>query len=323
MQRRSGFTLVELLVVIAIIGLLVALLLPAVQTAREAARRIQCVNNMRQIGLATVSFESSNRAFPPARLEARPSEFATYCAGLEPTWLVRIMPFLEEKAQYDKWNVYEYFTEHDEEIRDGVVSMFLCPSRRGPTTAETATYETAPSPCGCGGVREVTGGALGDYVASHGHPGPTMNGGDDSFQWGGNGTGIITSSRAKCVDWKSVDWIDRISVRHVKDGMSKTILAGEKHIIRSELGLFPFDPPVYGGDFFQGFARIGGPGFPIAAGADDTATDFLSFGSWHSGVCNFVFGDISVRGLTPSTDTELLGALCNRHDGLVVDTDGL
>ena len=321
--RNSGFTLVELLVVIAIIGILVALLLPAAQTAREAARRIQCVNNMRQIGLATVSFESSTRAFPPARLEAKPGEFDTYCAGLEPSWLVRIMPFLEEQAQHDNWDPYTSFPDHEKTIRNGTVSSYLCASRRGPTTVETRSYETPPSPCGCGGFRKQIGGALGDYVASHGHPGPTMNGGVDSFQWGGNGTGIITSSRPVCVDWKPTGWVDRISVRHVKDGMSKTIMAGEKHIVREELGFFPFDPPLYDGDTFQGFARIGGPGFPIAAGASDTATDFLSFGSWHSGVCNFVFGDVSVRGLTPATDTELLGALCNRHDGRAVDTNAL
>ncbi|MEM7315659.1 MAG: DUF1559 domain-containing protein, partial [Planctomycetota bacterium] len=173
LQCDSGFTLVELLVVIAIIGILVALLLPAVQTAREAARRIQCVNNLRQIGLATASFESNIRSFPPARLEARPGEFATYCAGLEPSWLVRIMPYLEEKTQYDNWDVYAPFTEHDASTREGVVSAFLCASRRGPTVGETRTYETDPAPCGCGGLRRQIGGALSDYVANHGHPGPT------------------------------------------------------------------------------------------------------------------------------------------------------
>ncbi len=322
-KRSSGFTLVELLVVIAIIGILVALLLPAVQTAREAARRMQCVNNIRQIGLATLNFESSNRVFPPARLEAKPGEFTTYCAGLEPSWFVRIMPYLEEQAQFENWDPYLSFTDHSESTRNGIVSSFLCSSRRGPTTVETRNYETEAAPCGCGGFRKQTGGALGDYVAAHGHPGPTMNGGPESFQWGGNGTGIITSSRPVCEDWKPKGWIDRIGVRHVKDGMSKTILAGEKHIVREELGLFPFDPPAYDGDAFQAFARIGGPGYPIATGASDEATDFLSFGSWHSGVCNFVFGDNSVRGLTPATDTELLGALCNRKDGRAVESNAL
>jgi len=327
-ERRigsAGFTLVELLVVIAIIGILVALLLPAVQTAREAARRMQCVNKLRQIGLANITFENTWRAFPPARLEARPGEFNTYCAGLEPSWLVRVLPYMEETALYEQWDVYEWFKNHDEPVRQGIVSTYLCPSRRGAATAvvETRTYNTEPSPCGCGGYREQIGGALGDYAAAHGHPGPTMNGGPESFQWGGNSTGIITSSRAECTDWKSTGWVDRVTVRRIKDGLSHTILAGEKHIVQEELGSFPFDPPTYDGDVLQGFGRIGGPGFPIASGGNDTATDFLSFGSWHPGTCNFVFGDGSIRGLSPATDTELLGALCNRADGKVIDQDEL
>ena len=71
---RRGFTLVELLVVIAIIGLLIAMLLPAVQAVREAARRTKCVNNLRQIGLATLNFESANSHFPPASISRRPND---------------------------------------------------------------------------------------------------------------------------------------------------------------------------------------------------------------------------------------------------------
>ncbi len=261
------------------------------------------------------------RAFPPARLEAKPGEIATYCAGLEPSWLVRIMPFLEAKAQFAPWDLYRSFSDHDEAIRSGVVATYLCPSRRGPTSVETLTYDVEPAPCGCGGYRKQLGGALGDYTAAHGDPGPTMDGGPDSFQWGGNGTGIVTSSRAQCENWRPVNWTDRISVRQIKDGMSYTLIAGEKHVVQSELGRYPFDPPVYDGDVLQGFSRIGGPGYPIASGPNDSATDFLSFGSWHAGVCNFVFADVSVQGISPAMDTEILGNLCNRDDGQVVSRD--
>ncbi len=318
---RVGFTLVELLVVIAIIGILVALLLPAVQTARESARRMQCINNLRQIGLATSSFESVIRAYPPARLEAKPGELETYCAGLEPSWLVWIMPYLDETGLGDRWDTYSSFTSHDDQTRSSVVTSFLCASRRGPSSVETRTYNLDPAPCGCPGFRRQFGGALGDYAASHGDPSPKTDGGPESFQWGGNGTGIISSSRPACHMFKSAGWIDRVRIRHVTDGLSNSIVAGEKHILREQLGLYPFDPPAYDGDVLQGAARIGGPGFPIAAGASDSATDFLSFGSWHTSVCNFVFGDVSVRGLTSATDTEILGALCNRADGMVIDND--
>lgn len=94
-HRRAGFTMIELLVVIAIIAILAAIALPAVQSAREAARSTQCRNNLKQIGMATILFEGSFGAYPPARFQPRPTETNPeyQCGGEEPTWLVRIMPF--------------------------------------------------------------------------------------------------------------------------------------------------------------------------------------------------------------------------------------
>ena len=93
--KRAAFTLVELLVVIAIIGILVGLLLPGVQAAREAARSMQCKNNLHQIGLAVDLFHDARKAFPPARYQPRPGDPADMaCGGAETTWLVRIMPFV-------------------------------------------------------------------------------------------------------------------------------------------------------------------------------------------------------------------------------------
>ena len=92
---RRGFTLIELLVVIAIIAVLIALLLPAVQAAREAARRAQCINNLKQIGLAMHNYESSNGSFPPGEKGC--------CWG---TWHVFILPFVEQSALYNAWNSY-------------------------------------------------------------------------------------------------------------------------------------------------------------------------------------------------------------------------
>lgn len=96
---RRGFTLVELLVVIAIIGILVALLLPAVQAAREAARRTQCVNNMKQVALAAHNFHDARKAFPYAALDRQPNETtSTYYSGF-----IQIMPFLENDNVAKKW----------------------------------------------------------------------------------------------------------------------------------------------------------------------------------------------------------------------------
>jgi prepilin-type N-terminal cleavage/methylation domain-containing protein len=96
-RKRFGFTLVELLVVIAIIGVLVALLLPAVQAAREAARRMQCTNNLKQIGLAILNYESANKELPPGGLVQANGTYGH-------SWWVRILPYCEQGNVYDKFD---------------------------------------------------------------------------------------------------------------------------------------------------------------------------------------------------------------------------
>ena len=103
-RRRLGFTLIELLVVIAIIAVLIALLLPAVQAAREAARRAQCVNNLKQIGLAANNYESSNLVFPPGAMsQVDPVKGATYYVTNFSVF-VRMLPFTEQAALYNAVN---------------------------------------------------------------------------------------------------------------------------------------------------------------------------------------------------------------------------
>ena len=124
---RFGFTLVELLVVIAIIGILVSLLLPAVQNAREAARKTSCQNNLRQLGIATLSFESQRSAFPIGCVECR----AATTGPRFISWLSRLLPMLEESAIHDKIDFEKPMWDASNTTATGeTISSFLCPTTK-------------------------------------------------------------------------------------------------------------------------------------------------------------------------------------------------
>ncbi len=327
---RNAFTLVELLVVISIIGVLVGLLLPAVQSAREAARRTQCINNLHQIGLATHNFHDTFRAFPPGRLQPRPGEPEEYsCGGTQTTWLVRIMPFLEQRNMESGWDYTKAYADHPESVRKANTPIYCCPSRRSLSEAVGTGLIASTStrkvrlPCGCWVTVSEEGsvelpGSLGDYGGNHGDLTPGSTGAATDFYNGGNGTGVIISSRARCRAGVPVDWVDRIAMRDILDGSSNTLLAGEMHVPMGKLGKSPEDAFIFNGDSFSNFSRIGGPTMPIVEDPRSEGSGLVSWGSWHVGVCQFVLSDGSTRALSASTDTEVLGNLCNRRDGNVV-----
>jgi len=120
--HSAGFTLVELLVVIAIIGVLVALLLPAVQVAREAARRTSCQNNLRQLGLGLHSFHDGNGGFPPGRVNA---------SAISCSWPPFVLPFIEQKNLFERYRFdlrWDDANTNDNCVIQTTIKIFLCPS---------------------------------------------------------------------------------------------------------------------------------------------------------------------------------------------------
>lgn len=330
-----GFTLIELLVVIAIIGLMVSLLLPAVQSAREAARTTDCKNRIRQLALAAHLHHDALGYFPPARYEARPDADAADQCGLEtPTWLARVMPYIEKISLGSSWDLSRPWHEHPQEIRTLVPDIFLCPSRRaGTRPLGTRNLRTSVEggggrlPCGCPiPPRQADAsldieGALSDYAGNHGDLTPGATGLPTDFYFGGNGTGVIISVRPECRNGKAVSPRDRIRMASVTDGTSTTFLFGEKFVPIDRLASFPEDSPAYDGDHLPASCRLAGPGLRLAHSPRDVLADMFSFGSWHPGGVHFAMVDGSVRLMAAQTDTKVLGTLANRQDARVVELD--
>src|SRR5262249_21054333 len=161
-DQRRPFTPAELLVLTAIIAVLVGLLLPAVQASREAANRIRCANNLKQIGVAIHNFHDTYGRLPPAGIGG----------DGEATWAVLILPFLEQANLYNQWNLsleYNYYRSSASAV-GAQVSAYYCPSRRSPPQLSITGFSRPP----WGG----SPGALSDYAAN-----------------GGNTTEVLTDTR--------------------------------------------------------------------------------------------------------------------------------
>jgi prepilin-type N-terminal cleavage/methylation domain-containing protein/prepilin-type processing-associated H-X9-DG protein len=288
MSRRAGFTLVELLVVIAIVGILVALLLPAIQSARETARRVTCVNNLKQIGLASIQHEQVRRHYA-TRTESYNS------LG---TWITAIMPYMEETALYNEWaqavglarGPAATSTRPLQDIFATPVVSLYCPSRR-PAAAYPAR-------------------AHGDALAAH--TDYAINGGaayhPDEFEikWPGIWEALETPDKTK-----------RIRYKDVKDGLSKTYLVAEKAI-----SAFHYTSGHDPGDDSSIFSCLRGNCVRFAKKVPiqdqhvrDGCWSCHNFGSAHPGSFNAVYCDGSVHSLTYDISFAAHAALASRSAG--------
>lgn len=291
--RRSGFTLVELLVVISIISILIGLLLPAVQMARESGRRIQCQNNLRQFGLAVQTFHDTQKFIPPSR----PRDGYL-------TWPVFLMPHMEGNTLYDRFDIHLSYAEQPVDALQSSLPMYYCPSRRSPMMAKLETIPGRPV------------GVTGDYVG---------NAGFNQFwaEFFGTANGVFNSGRNTVntvEDGRLTTIVGRYTFRHILDGLSNTIFIGEKAVNIDHLGEGGGwgDGSFYNGDEPGTSMRCGGRFFPIAKDErfpDPGPGTVPVFGAGHPNVANFVFGDGSVHAIPKTINGVTLGRLCARADG--------
>jgi prepilin-type N-terminal cleavage/methylation domain-containing protein len=293
-QRRGGFTLIELLVAITVIGVLIAFLLPAVQASREAARRMQCANNLKQIGLAFQAHHDQLGYFPtaggdwgsaPTYINGEPAVGAQQGAG----WGYQILPYIEGR------NAWLGGSETTDDARQRVAvgtlfSVFFCPSRRAPMTYTYADFYISQSP------NDLVTHALGDYAS---------NNLDD-------GTGAIRAN-----------WLGPpLGIRDMVDGSSATLLVGEKRMNLFYLGMQRSDDNegyTSGNDWdtMRDANLVPGPD----TNAPTSEKGFAEFGSSHRSGMNFIFGDGSVHHIKYSINPKVFALLGTRADGTPLDSN--
>jgi prepilin-type N-terminal cleavage/methylation domain-containing protein/prepilin-type processing-associated H-X9-DG protein len=289
---RRGFTLIELLVVMAVIAILIGLLLPAVQKVRESSSKAHCSNNLKQIGIALSAYELNNKRLPYSRI-----------SDLHATWAVFIMPYIEQDNVYRQWSILDTYYDQNAAARLTSVPTYFCPSRRNYNTPPTASVSGDQnddiSPIG-----PHVPGALGDYAASTG---------TDNCD-GADCTGVLNG--AFRVGWNQNNkYIGPVAFSDIKDGLSNTIFVGEKHVQQNKFGMGTLDCSLYNGDYWVCSTRSAGPNYPLAKNPTDST---VTFGSYHSGTVQFVYGDGSVRGLSVNIDPAILALLANISDGQTI-----
>ncbi len=297
-DSRSGFTLVELLVVIAIIGILIALLLPAVQSAREAARRMQCSNNLKQLGLALHVYHDVHKHLP-----------ITYGVGNNPSrrnWIVGLLPHIEQQGIWDAMDMtVDGHTEPNLSLIAMVLPTVLCPS-------DGDAVEPLPRTDASSSVwNTVSGFGLTSYAISAGdHMNGTGSTGAPYPPYQPYCRNGYTGGAVRGVSSR-YGWSCRF--RDVTDGLSNTVFLGEivpKWCIWQSWGHQSFATTAW--PINHRNAEYASGVLPSEGSPSELNNDSLVFRSRHPGGAQFAFGDGSVHFLSETCDFETYQALSSR-----------
>ncbi|MCA9238132.1 MAG: DUF1559 domain-containing protein [Planctomycetales bacterium] len=318
--------MVELLVVIAIIGVLVALLLPAIQAAREAARRMQCINNLKQVGLAVQNYHSSRNKLPPSRI-----------ADGHLTFLALILDYMEQTQVRGLWDLtrgnHGCFYDQTLQAREAIIDAYFCPSQAHENRVMLVAAVPGDGATHARSDPEVPGTKVGYYgsLADYRPVGSstcnleyTSASGTvsilkyNSFDWSNanfadgaavqinRDSGLRYEGNTKRI----VGWREEISLKNITDGTSSTLLAGEVGLAWAENG------HAFNGDHFPYAGGIGREQ-PFCQRCDLPGGDGgdSGFGGNHPGVVNFAFCDGSVRPISRDTELGVLDQMATRAGG--------
>jgi prepilin-type N-terminal cleavage/methylation domain-containing protein len=274
-RTRPAFTLVELLVVLAIIGILMALLLPAVQHVRESARRLQCQNNLKQIGLAMQTYHDRYKVFPSGWIGP---------TGM--TWGAYILPDLEQTPLYDALRVNEFGdvmppdagTEYDI-----LLPIYVCPTDSGPDINGNYSHD------GTIGYKKS------NYIG--------VNGGTNFVEHRSQDPSGVFGVAS------------RVGIQSIKDGASNTFLVGEREFdmkkgFRGAIWMRAINKV---GSYMYGPAVVGTCGKRILL--NSSRTRFIGFSSAHSSGALFLFADGGVRFISDSIDGDVYASMAKKSDG--------
>ncbi len=327
-KRRGAFTLVELLVVIAIIGVLVALLLPAVQAAREAARRSQCQNNLKQIGLAVQNYHDARKELPPMRVDDH-----------QPTWLMLILDHMEQASTKRLWDYKRgCFYDQRAETRTAQVAAYYCPSQQhDERTIEALPDNVHSHPKLDPATSRPYTGSIADYRAVAGSTCPIRdNNGNLITVFDGGSSHFLDGPIPQC-DRTKVTYADSTkkqltgframtSLKNIVDGTSQTLLGGEVGRGTSESGHAfngDHDPGVRLGRDNPFCKRCDLPAAPVGVDPNTNPQAYGDggFGGVHPGSVLFVFCDGHVSGVSKEIDTVVLDCMATRagEETYVVD----
>lgn len=330
---KRGFTLVELLVVIAIIGILIAMLLPAVQQVREAARRIECANNLKQVGLATLNYESAHMKFPEMA-KCNPQFVDSQRARvLSPSWSWQtyILPFMEQTAIYHMLSPNQVTAVdacgHATAIPGGAnllaafqTPVFVCPSDDGPELNRERWL--GPQAVVIDNPESMIV-AKGNYVAVNRSVGPTCF------------PNLVGNARNEGI-FEAIN--RRVGFTAFRDGSSNTAITGERAWTYKGAGIvyesfaanqfinrstYLRDPDGWGdwpshgtGSSDTCASAYGGQAINFPHSDPDAAKE--TFSSAHPGGATFGFGDGSIHFISQTTEASVLQDLCDKADGNVL-----